>query len=185
MEEDTKGEKLNPVQEEKDEVMTSQDGEEWSDVEGGEMAPETPRQPESDKTPVQSESEQEPETEIMEQEHKGLSQREEPKDATEEEREEGEEGLEAKGTRAVLNVTKEEREKHERTHCPFRSWCKYCVQGRSHKRPHVQQAKEDRRTGIPRVSMDYFFMSQKDEDAKEYPMIVAVDESTGEKSSPG
>ena len=34
---------------------------------------------------------------------------------------------------------------------------------------------------VPRVSMDYFFMSKKDEKANEHPMLVAVDESTGEK----
>ena len=26
--------------------------------------------------------------------------------------------------------TKEEREEHEKTHLPFRSWCRHCVRGR-------------------------------------------------------
>ena len=30
---------------------------------------------------------------------------------------------------------------------------------------------------VPRVSMDYFFMSKNDEKANEYPMLVAVDDA--------
>ena len=28
--------------------------------------------------------------------------------------------------------TKEEREEHEKTHLPFRNWCKHCIRGRSY-----------------------------------------------------
>ena len=34
---------------------------------------------------------------------------------------------------------------------------------------------------MPKISMDYFFMSTKDEGAKENPLIVMMDEETGEK----
>ena len=34
---------------------------------------------------------------------------------------------------------------------------------------------------IPRIAMDYFFMSQEDEKASGNPLLVMVDESTGEK----
>ena len=34
---------------------------------------------------------------------------------------------------------------------------------------------------MPRISMDYFFLSTQDAEAKDNPMIAMVDESTGEK----
>ena len=34
---------------------------------------------------------------------------------------------------------------------------------------------------VPKVSMDYFFMSRKDEETKENPVLVMVDEKKGEK----
>ena len=34
---------------------------------------------------------------------------------------------------------------------------------------------------VPRISMDYFFMSTKDEEAKDSPIIGMIDEATGEK----
>ena len=84
----------------------------------------------------------------------------------------------------MLEVSKEEREKHEPTHCPYRSSCKYCVMGRSHKTLHRRKEKEETRSGIPRISMDYCFMSQADDEAKQYPMLAAVDEGTVEDCSP-
>ena len=41
-----------------------------------------------------------------------------------------EEGRKAKGMHAPRVVSKEEREEHERTHIPYRSWCRACVKGR-------------------------------------------------------
>ena len=47
---------------------------------------------------------------------------------------------------------------------------------------HMTKSDADNKVGsIPRISMDYFYMSKKDEDAKEFPLIVAVDEETGDK----
>ena len=34
---------------------------------------------------------------------------------------------------------------------------------------------------VPRISIDYFYMSQKDQDAKTNPVIVAINEATGDK----
>eukprot|EP00972_Heterocapsa_arctica_P090949 13417606-Heterocapsa_arctica.AAC.1 len=65
--------------------------------------------------------------------------------------------------------TKREREEHEALHLPYRSWCKHCVRGRGRNRPHGsainkdpedEEAKENR---VPRIGMDYFFVSQEDE----------------------
>ena len=45
------------------------------------------------------------------------------------------------------------------------------------------EAEEDSVGGgkVPRVSINYFFLITKDEEAKDNPMIGMVDESTGEK----
>ena len=108
-------------------------------------------------------------------EDKGLSQ-EELED------EEAEEGRRPWKAQTAQKVSKEEKEEHELTHCPYRSWCKYCVEGRCHKMGHKQKGGEDQSSeDVPRISMDYFYLSKKDEKAKEFPMVVAVDESTGEK----
>ena len=37
---------------------------------------------------------------------------------------EGEEGRRSKGLTAPMKVSKEEREEHERTHTPYRAWCR-------------------------------------------------------------
>ena len=96
----------------------------------------------------------------------------------------GEEGRYAKGLPTPQKVTKEERQEHDRTHCPYRSWCKYCVRGRGQKAPHQsskEKTEEEKEAEVPRISMDYFYMSKADEDAKENPLIVAVNEKTNDK----
>ena len=108
---------------------------------------------------------------------------EEEHDLSQEATGEGEEGRVSKGVTNTMRVTKEEREAHERTHTPFRSWCPYCVKGRASNAPHMQkkESQEERSRQVPRVSMDYFFMSEKDRQAKESPVLVAVNEITGER----
>ena len=95
--------------------------------------------------------------------------------------EEGEEGESPKGVRAPLRVRKEEREAHELTHTPYRAWCRHCVRARGRNAPHRTRDEERKAGGIPKVAMDYFFMSAADEHAHENPIIVMIDESTGEK----
>ena len=97
--------------------------------------------------------------------------------------EEGEEGRRSKGLMSPMKVTKEEREDHERTHTPFRSWCRFCVKGRAYNCPHQKNkdSEEEKEANVPRVSMDYFYMSQKDEEAMENPVLVVLNESTNEK----
>ena len=46
---------------------------------------------------------------------------------------EAEEGRKPWKAQMPHRVSKEEREEHELTHCPFRIWCRFCVEGRSHK----------------------------------------------------
>ena len=51
--------------------------------------------------------------------------------------------------------TKEEKEEHEKTHLPFRSWCRHCVRGRG-----KEEAcrKVERTPEIPEVHIDFMFM---------------------------
>ena len=97
--------------------------------------------------------------------------------------EEGEQAREAVKARTPTKVSTEEREKHELTHTPFRSWCKFCVMGRGKNQGHrkVDRENGEEEMAIPRMSMDYFFLSEEDEKASKNPMIVMVDERTGEK----
>jgi hypothetical protein len=79
---------------------------------------------------------------------------------------EGEEGRRSKGLTAPMRVSKEEREEHERTHTPYRAWCPVCVKARGRATPHMKSRTKEEEA-VPKISMDYFFMSKKDEEAKE------------------
>ena len=74
--------------------------------------------------------------------------------------EEGEEGRTAVGLTSPQKVSKKEREEHEKTHTPFRAWCKYCVKGRGQNTAHRRQEDESPNAQVPRISMDHFFMSK-------------------------
>ena len=70
---------------------------------------------------------------------------------------ESEEGRNPKIKKSPIRVTKAEREAHECTHTPYRSWCKHCVRARGVNKAHRRQ-KTDAETSlekVPRVSMDY------------------------------
>ena len=97
---------------------------------------------------------------------------------------EGEEGRDAKAARTPAKVSEEEKARRELTHTPFRSWCKFCVMGRgiseSHRSKSEEQKQEDKELRAPRVCMDYLYLGEQDKEAKENPMLVMVDEATGE-----
>ena len=101
--------------------------------------------------------------------------------AGEGEEEEGEEGRTSKGLAKTMKVSREDREDHNRTHTPYRSWCKYCVRARGKNMAHRKGKKDEEESTVPRISMDYFYMSQTDEEATDNPILVAVNESSGEK----
>ena len=71
-------------------------------------------------------------------------------------------------------VTKVEREEHERTHIPYRCWCRVCAKGRKGKNSHMkkweEEKEEERMSGVLRVSMDYHFMRNSAEVAKIPPV---------------
>ena len=94
---------------------------------------------------------------------------------------EGEEGRAPRTVPAPVYVTKAERQEHELTHTPYRSWCDHCVRCRGGNMQHRKAGKEDRKSNVPRVVFDYFFMSHQDEAANENPMLIMLDESTGDK----
>ena len=104
-------------------------------------------------------------------------------EATEEEgrSEEGEEGRVPRKIQAPVYVSKVEREEHELTHTPYRSWCDHCVRCRGRNTQHRKAGKEEKKSDVSRVAFDYFFMSHQDETANEHPMLIMVDEGTGDK----
>jgi len=99
--------------------------------------------------------------------------------------EEGEEGRKSKGIKGPQRVSKQEREDHERTHCPYRCWCDHCVRARAMNKQHRKSGKDDGEDEgkVPRICLDYYFMSKRDEEAHENPVIIVLDESTNEKYS--
>ena len=94
---------------------------------------------------------------------------------------EGEDGRRPRGLRAPFVVSKEERELHELTHTPYRAWCPHCVRARGRNTPHRSRNEELQQGEVPRIALDYFFMSTVDEAAHSNPLIVMVDEATGDK----
>ena len=105
-------------------------------------------------------------------------------ESEEEDEEEGtEEGRKSVGRNSPKEPTKVEREEHARTHCPYRSWCAHCVKSRARNAPHrgVLPPEPLEEVKVPRVHMDYFFMSREDEEASNNPLLVVADERTGSR----
>ena len=72
--------------------------------------------------------------------------------------------------------TKKEREEHDATDLPYRSWCKHCVYGKGVHSPHV--AGEQEETGRATVSLDYCFMGEEANDEIP-PILVMWDSKSG------
>ena len=72
-----------------------------------------------------------------------------------------EEGRAANGMPSPIVVPKEGKEQHELTHLPFRSWCSHCVRGRARNMMHRKDTSEDRHGKVPRVALDYFYLTTK------------------------
>ena len=73
-------------------------------------------------------------------------------------------------------------EEHDRTHIPFRSWCKHCVFGKGQSHPHYKKEKEE--SGIPCISWDYMYMKgdgskyEEEEVRNEMPIVVCKDSAS-------
>ena len=75
--------------------------------------------------------------------------------------------------RSPCTPTRAEREAHEATHLPFRSWCEVCVQGRSDNPPHRRrpaEVVEEHR--LPEVHLDYAFLRRSDSDVLAKIVVV-------------
>ena len=74
-----------------------------------------------------------------------------------------EEAEEALTIKVEVKPSKEEVEKHNTTHLPWRSWCKYCVSGRGKNRGHRKQKHEG---DVPTVHADYMYMKEDEKERK-------------------
>ena len=77
--------------------------------------------------------------------------------------------------------SQKEIDEHMLTHIPFRSWCKFCVMGKSVASPHRKIDKSE--DTVPTVSIDYAFLNDKQEVIKEenagMPILAIKDRKTG------
>ena len=78
-------------------------------------------------------------------------------------------------------VPRREREEHELTHLPYRAWCPHCVRGRGRSMAHRNRKKDEKDAEVPRIVMDYFFLTEEDRVAEKNPMMIMKDERTGER----
>ena len=85
------------------------------------------------------------------------------------------------GRKSPKDPTRKEREEHELTHMPFRSWCEDCVKSRARNAHHRKRVEKDPldEVKVARVHMDYFFMFREDESASSNPLFVMADEKSG------
>ena len=60
--------------------------------------------------------------------------------------------------RTPREPTSEERRLHEITHIPMRPWCRHCMRGRSKDTYHTKLPGVEE---VPRIGMDYMFLSEK------------------------
>ena len=63
--------------------------------------------------------------------------------------------------------TQAEREEHELTHLPYRSWCIHCVKGRGKDAPHLVAASDG---VLPEVHFDFAFMGDEGDAGHTAPM---------------
>ena len=71
--------------------------------------------------------------------------------------------------------TKEEREEHEKTHLPYRNWCRHCVRGQGKEEPCRRSTSDD--PNVPEIHMDFMFMGNEG-GARTLAMLVVKERST-------
>ena len=72
--------------------------------------------------------------------------------------------------------TKEERQSHEATDCPFRAWCEICVKAKSPDRKHAKQVENPEHILV--IEFDYAFATDTSGGPK-ISMMVATDSIHG------
>lgn len=93
-------------------------------------------------------------------------------DAEELEVMEAEEGSVARGLAQPSQPTAREVAEHNLTHLPFRAWCRHCVRGKGLTTAHKRLV-DDLGRRVPEVSMDYFYMGDKDDIS--LPLLIIRD----------
>ena len=84
-----------------------------------------------------------------------------------------EEAQMSKGINGGIKPGKKEVEEHERTHLPFRNWCKHCVFGKAKSNPHrrTTEIEQDK----PVISIDYMYLHEKKEKGQNRDQIPPED----------
>ena len=93
--------------------------------------------------------------------------------------EEGDEARAPKIRRAPRGPTQIEREQHEALRLPYRDWRAHCVRGSGEKTFHKRkglESEEDQQNTVPRMVLNYHFMSTQDQDNSENPVLAMKDE---------
>ena len=145
---------------------------------------ETPVRPNSDLNSKEKGHIEKNEEDEKEEGEEGEEENEEDEDKDEEQNEEEQEGARVKVQRKPEEPSKQEREEHEITHIPFRTWCRHCVRGKSKDSQHRTKKKEEKEEEkVPTISMDYMFLGRKgtngvEEEDKMIPVLVIKDGQT-------
>ena len=83
----------------------------------------------------------------------------------------------SRGIGCGIRPPQNEIDEHERTHIPFRSWCKHCVFGKAKNDPHRTRDSVDHQ--VPCISIDYMYMLEgEDRESSELeslPIVVMKD----------
>ena len=58
---------------------------------------------------------------------------------------------------------------HEKTHLPYRNWCRHCVKGRGKEMSHTKSKNEHR---LPEVHLDFCFVGREGEPGETLPVLV-------------
>ena len=98
--------------------------------------------------------------------------------------EDGEEARVPKIRRAPRGPTQLEREQHEALHLPYRDWRGHCVRGAGEKTPHRRkgfETEDEKRNKVPRMVLNYHFMSTRDAGNGKNLVLAMKDESTGNR----
>ena len=133
----------------------------WSEEEpeeaGEEPQPQSPPQPAPEEAAAQEETSEEPQ----------LHAPEEPEEIGEE--------APMRGRRVPRLPSAETLRLHNRTHLPFRSWCRHCVEGRKSHLPHPAGSSNDRpEDAMPEVHVDYAFF-RNEVGGETVPVLVLKD----------
>ena len=78
-------------------------------------------------------------------------------------KEENCEGIKSVGRKSPKEPPKVEKEEHERTHCPYRSWCEHSVRARARNGHHRSSTPVEplEEIMVPRVHMNYVVCAEK------------------------